>query len=215
MPLQDVDFLNGKGPIASELIQASNIRMTQFTGSTRVAELLSKETHGKVKIEDAGFDWKILGPDVDNVEYVAWQCDQDAYASSGQKCSAQSILFMHEHWTRTDFLDRVKSFASKRSLVDLTVGPVLTHTTDEILKHVQTILQIPGSYIICGGNELESHDIPEIYGAVEPTAIFVPLEEMIKDENFELCVTELFAPFQIITEYKDANVDLVLEACER
>jgi len=46
-----------------------------------VAERLSKLTHGKVKIEDAGFDWKIL--DVSDVEYVAWQCDQDAYAASG------------------------------------------------------------------------------------------------------------------------------------
>ena len=26
------------------------------------------------------------------------QCDQDAYACSGQKCSAQSILFMHDNW---------------------------------------------------------------------------------------------------------------------
>lgn len=29
-------------------------------------------TNGKVKIEDAGFDWKILGPDVAEVEYVSW-----------------------------------------------------------------------------------------------------------------------------------------------
>ena len=29
-------------------------------------------------------------------DYVAWVCDQDAYACSGQKCSAQSILFMHK-----------------------------------------------------------------------------------------------------------------------
>lgn len=27
---------------------------------------------------------------------MAWVCDQDAYACSGQKCSAQSMLFMHE-----------------------------------------------------------------------------------------------------------------------
>jgi len=32
-------------------------------------------THGKVKIEDAGFDWKILGPDVSNIDYVTWQAD--------------------------------------------------------------------------------------------------------------------------------------------
>ena len=55
---------------------------------------------GQVFLEDAGFDWKILGPDVSDVEYVAWQSDQDAYACSGQKCSAQSILFMHRNWAQ-------------------------------------------------------------------------------------------------------------------
>lgn len=34
----------------------------------------------QVKIEDAGFDWKILGPDVLEQDYVAFTCDQDAYA---------------------------------------------------------------------------------------------------------------------------------------
>lgn len=52
----------------------------------------------QVYLEDAGFDWKILGPDVTNFDYVAWQCDQDAYAATGQKCSAQSILFQHSNW---------------------------------------------------------------------------------------------------------------------
>ena len=104
----------------------------------------------QIFLEDAGFDWKILGPDVHEFDYVAWQvgrgqrfvggcgvarglggdtwvgdqetssnsaynlqddsvplapvipaslqCDQDAYACSGQKCSAQSILFMHDNW---------------------------------------------------------------------------------------------------------------------
>jgi 1-pyrroline-5-carboxylate dehydrogenase len=28
--------------------------------------------NGLVKLEDAGFDWKILGPDVSDFEYVAW-----------------------------------------------------------------------------------------------------------------------------------------------
>ena len=27
---------------------------------------------GKIKIEDAGFDWKILGPDVIEFDYVAY-----------------------------------------------------------------------------------------------------------------------------------------------
>jgi len=115
MPMEDVDFLNCQGEVASELISRSNIKLTQFTGSTRVAELLSNQTNGRVKIEDAGFDWKILGPDVADVDYVAWQCDQDAYACSGQKCSAQSMLFIHESWTNAGILDKIKANASKRS----------------------------------------------------------------------------------------------------
>lgn len=31
--------------------------------------------NGKIKIEDAGFDWKILGPDVIEIDYVAYQSD--------------------------------------------------------------------------------------------------------------------------------------------
>jgi len=59
------------------LILSSPVRLTPFTGSSRVAEHLSKVTAGKVKIEDAGFDCKILGPDVESVDYVAWQSVRD------------------------------------------------------------------------------------------------------------------------------------------
>jgi hypothetical protein len=67
---------------------------------------------GKIRVEDAGFDWKLLGPDVHDVSYVAWQCDQDAYACSGQKCSAQSMLFMHRNWRHTQLLAQVGSMPS-------------------------------------------------------------------------------------------------------
>ena len=110
-----VDFLNCRGPVAQELIVETPVRVTQFTGSSRVAELLLNATNGKVKIEDAGFDWKILGPDVGDVDYVAWQCDQDAYASIGQKCSAQSICFKLGRQTSNYFeLPCSKSFVQAR-----------------------------------------------------------------------------------------------------
>jgi len=40
--------------------------MTLFTGSSHVAEHLIHVTNGRIKLEDAGFDWKIMGPDGDN-----------------------------------------------------------------------------------------------------------------------------------------------------
>ena len=39
--------------------------------------------------------------------YVAWQSDQDAYAFSGQKCSAQSMLIAHENWMEMDVIGKL------------------------------------------------------------------------------------------------------------
>eukprot|EP00520_Triparma_pacifica_P003741 CAMPEP_0118657130 /NCGR_PEP_ID=MMETSP0785-20121206/13849_1 /TAXON_ID=91992 /ORGANISM="Bolidomonas pacifica, Strain CCMP 1866" /LENGTH=490 /DNA_ID=CAMNT_0006550017 /DNA_START=147 /DNA_END=1619 /DNA_ORIENTATION=- len=215
MPMDDVDLLNSKGEVAGEFLNRAPIRLTQFTGSSTVGELLSEQTRGKVKIEDAGFDWKILGPDVSDLSYVSWQCDQDAYACTGQKCSAQSMLFAHDNWVKGGVLEEIENIAKSRKLEDLTVGPVMTHTTSSILSHVSACASIPGAKVLFGGKELPSHNIPECYGAVEPTAVYVPLKEILKDENFGTVCKEIFGPFQIVTSYGDDEIDMVLEACER
>jgi 1-pyrroline-5-carboxylate dehydrogenase len=119
--------------------------VTMSAGSQRVAEKLAVDMKGKVFLEDAGFDWKILGPDVADVDYVAWQCDQDAYACSGQKCSAQSVLFAHEAWRGSGLLKAWGERARARKLENLTVGPVITVTTERMLAHVQRLLEIPGA----------------------------------------------------------------------
>ncbi|KAE9467311.1 hypothetical protein C3L33_00810, partial [Rhododendron williamsianum] len=198
-----------------ELHYQANPRMTLFTGSSRVADKLAVDLKGRIKLEDAGFDWKILGPDVKEVDYIAWICDQDAYACSGQKCSAQSMLFMHENWSKSSLLRQMNDLAARRKLEDLTVGPVLTVTTEAMLEHMNKLLQIPGSKLLFGGKALENHSIPPIYGAIKPTAVFVPLEEILKDSNYELVTRELFGPFQVVTEYKDNQLPMVLDALER
>ncbi|GAX24416.1 1-pyrroline-5-carboxylate dehydrogenase [Fistulifera solaris] len=215
MDMTDVDFLNCRGPVAQKVIVDTPVRLTQFTGSSRVGELLSAATHGKVRLEDAGFDWKLIGPDVGDVDYVAWQCDQDAYASIGQKCSAQSICFVHENWKSVGLVDKMKELAMKRNLQDLTVGPTLTVTTKQFLDHTNKLAAIDGASILWGGKELADHNIPDKYGACEPTAVFVPLSEMMKGDNFEACATEIFAPFQVITYYNDETLSDVLDALER
>ena len=216
LPPRDVDLLNCEGKVASQLLKDAPIRVTQFTGSSRVGELLSAQTRGKVKIEDAGYDWKILGPDVQHLDYVAWQSDQDAYACSGQKCSAQSLLVAHDNWVNAGIFEKLRLNASKRNLADLSIGPVLTHTTANILAHTEKMLKIPGAKLLFGGKEIKAHSIPECYGAVEPTAVFVPLKEILASaENFNLAVTELFGPFQVVTSYGDDETPQVLSLCSR
>ncbi|KAL6281253.1 hypothetical protein ACE6H2_018134 [Prunus campanulata] len=225
LPIEDVEFINSDGKTMNKLLlefddamlltYEANTRMTLFTGSSRVAEKLALDLKGRVKLEDAGFDWKILGPDVQEEDYVAWVCDQDAYACSGQKCSAQSMLFIHENWSKTSLLSKMKDLAERRNLEDLTIGPVLTVTTETMLEHKNKLLQISGSKLLFGGEPLKNHSIPPIYGAIEPTAIYVPLEEILKGNNFDLVTREIFGPFQVVTDYRSDQLPLVLDAVER
>ena len=64
LPKEDLSLLHADGVVTEQVLKKGKVRQTQFTGSSNVAEHLSKQLHGKVRIEDAGFDWKILGPDV-------------------------------------------------------------------------------------------------------------------------------------------------------
>merc|ERR1712232_311167 len=204
MPPEDVDLIHCGGRTMGELIKNGPFRVTQFTGSSVTAENMAADTHGKVRLEDAGFDWKIMGPDVQDFDYVAWQCDQDAYACSGQKCSAQSICFVHDNWKEAGLIERMGEIASQRKLEDLSLGPVLSHTNEEMLTHMETLLKIPGAYVAFGGKELSgpgADAVPKIYGLMEPTAVFVPIKEMLKPENFDSCMTEIFGPFQVVTTY--------------
>ena len=216
-PKEALDLIYCSGPAFNDILVRGDSRMTLFTGSQHVAEKLTLDLKGKVKLEDAGFDWKILGPDVDDFEYVVWQSDQDAYAFSGQKCSAQSICFVHEHWGEAGFTAKIKETASERNLGDLSAGPVLSWSTEKMLAHVAKVAALPGASVVFGGKKLEGSDaFHAAYGGMEPTAVEVPLATMLaSDANFELVTTELFGPFQILVPYADSELPRVLEACER
>lgn len=66
-----------------------------------------------------------------------------------------------------------------------------------MLHHLNNLLKIKGSKLLFGGEALQNHSIPAIYGAIKPTAVFVPLEELLKDENYDLVTKEIFGPFQV------------------
>ena len=216
LPMEDVDLIHCRGSVMNELLKQGKdiIRLVQFTGSSKVAEEISQIMRGKVRIEDAGFDWKIIGPDFkkENLDYVAWQCDQDAYAASGQKCSATSILFTHGNWRTQGFFEKLATLAKKRNLKDLTVGPVLTWKTEAMLEHIKSLLFIPGAHVLFGGKPLIGHHIPECYGTIEPTAVYVPLKEI---PCWETVTTEVFGPVQIVTSYGDKDIPPVLAILER
>ena len=217
LPPSDLDIINCRGEIMGDLIKQSKdkLRLVQFTGSKEVADKIAVETKGKVKIEDAGFDWKIIGPDYDNkwLDHVAWQCDEDAYNASGQKCSAQSLLFIHKNWEES-LIPRLKELALKRELEDLNIGPVLTWNNRQLLDHIESLLRISEAECLFGGKELNKHSIPQIYGSIQPTAIKIPIRELL-GKNFIQITKEVFGPFQVIIVYEDNDLDIVKECLEQ
>lgn len=76
LPKADLDFINCEGPVMEKILVKGDARTTLFTGSSKIGEHLASKLHGKVKLEDGGFDWKILGPDVPKTQrerdYIAW-----------------------------------------------------------------------------------------------------------------------------------------------
>jgi len=64
LPKEDMDLIHADGPVMEKILMKGNVQNTCFTGSTVIAEHLTKKLEGKVRLEDGGFDWKILGPDV-------------------------------------------------------------------------------------------------------------------------------------------------------
>lgn len=217
LPVEDVDLIHCRGSVMGSLVEESKdiVRLVQFTGSSGVAEQTSKVMNGAVRLEDAGFDWKVIGPDYqpDWLDYVAWQSDEDAYNASGQKCSAQSILFVHENWSDA-LLPKLKTLAARRKLDNLSLGPVLSWNNQQIQAHIDAVMAIPGASLLFGGQAMEDHNIPECYGAWQATAVQVPLQA-VAGEHFEVVTTELFGPFQVIVIYGDEDVPVVLDILER
>jgi 1-pyrroline-5-carboxylate dehydrogenase len=108
----------------------------------------------------------------------------------------------------------MSALAARRKLADLTIGPVLSWTNEQIKAHVDAVLAIPSSRLLFGGQALEGHSIPECYGAFQPTAVEVPLEA-IRGDDFGLVTTELFGPFQVVVSFGDDDLPVVLAALER
>ena len=103
-------------------------------------------------------------------------------------------MFVHKNWVKAGLYDKMETLAARRKLDDLTIGPVLTWTTEAMLvraaaqrrsprvharahtrapprvappqQHVDRLLAIPGARLLFGGKPLNggAHNIPLKYG---------------------------------------------------
>jgi 1-pyrroline-5-carboxylate dehydrogenase len=62
---------------------------------------------------------------------------------------------MHKNWKATNFLELIENQASKRSIKNLTIGPILSWNNERIKAHIDAILELDGSRVIFGGEPLK------------------------------------------------------------
>ena len=79
---------------------------------------------------------------------------------------------------------------------------------------MDAILELDGTKILFGGVPLKDHSIPAIYGSWTPTAVYVPLKHFRGKKARKLLTTELFGPFQLVTDYSSSEEQKVLDIME-
>ena len=88
----------------------------------------------------------------------------------------------------------------------------MTLQSDGIIDLANKLREIRGAKLWFGDKKKYSDHIPNHLGFIEPTAIYIPLEQ-INENNIELVTKEIFGPFQVVTSYE--NIDNVLDICEQ
>jgi 1-pyrroline-5-carboxylate dehydrogenase len=118
---------------------------------------------------------------------------------------------MHKNWNKTDFIQKWAEQTAKRSVQNLTIGPVMTWDNEDIKAHIDDVMAMDGAELLMGGKPLKNHTIPACYGSYEPTAIKVPLKHFRGKKKREILTTELFGPFTLIVEYGNKDLDYIIE----
>ncbi len=112
-------------------------------------------------------------------------------------------------------IEKLKTLAARRKFDDLTISPVITWTSKQLSDQIEKLLKIPGSKLLFGGKPITGTKVPACYGLFECSAVYVPLKQILLEQNFELVSAEVFGPVQIVTSYDCPEFQTVLDIVEK
>jgi 1-pyrroline-5-carboxylate dehydrogenase len=148
--------------------------------------------------ETGGKDFLVADKDIDVLD-TARAILQGAFGRSGQKCSANSVVFVHEviwpELQRHLVQEAQKLNVSKTENQNCDVGPVINEKQfDKIASYIDIAQKDPNCKILVGGtyNKKEGYFI-------QPTIVEVSTSEHI------LLKEEIFGPFVTVRTYREFN----------
>lgn len=202
-------FINGYGNDIEKTLLEFNPQQTIFTGSTKVADHLTQQLNGRIRVEDAGFNWKYIGKDAfisEHNQKILDQMDRDAFELSGQKCSAQRLLFVPRKYSNI-VEQSIEQNLINRHRFKYGIVPTLSVSNGQISEHIEKLAKILIPERIIGGKPIEHLPYFNQYGYYQPTTVITNVEQLNK--NISYVSTEIFAPIQILSYYNEDDMDII------
>jgi succinate-semialdehyde dehydrogenase / glutarate-semialdehyde dehydrogenase len=207
LPPGTVNLLFGDPRAVVEPLMASPlVRKVSFTGSTRVGQMLIRQSSATVKrltMELGGHAPFIVLEDAD-VHKAAQAAVFGKFRNAGQVCTSPSRFFVHESISAA-FTDRMTELATSLRIgngmnADVQMGPLTTENQRQRAERLVADSRQKGAHIECGGSRPKAHQRGYFF---EPTII-----SHLTDDAAVLC-EEPFAPIAAIVPVASAQEAIV------
>lgn len=199
-----INFLTGEGPeCLPSVLTHPELSCVNFTGSFNTARIFGNYLYGqeykranfpRFVAETGGKDFLVADKDID-VKDTATQIVQGAFGRSGQKCSANSVVFVHQDIWPSLKTELVKQTAAlkvcdpRERTCDF--GPVINERAfNKITAAIEKAKKDPACKIIAGGGFDKSKGF-----YIDATLIEV------NAAKHELLTEEIFGPVTAIKTY--------------
>lgn len=203
LPAGVLNFVTGSGStIGNALIENADVAGVTFTGSLEVGMGIYRKFANRtyphpVILEMGGKNASIISKNA-NLEEAAIGCVRSAFGLQGQKCSANSRIFVQEEIYEA-FVKRVVELTNALTVGDPTLqsnwfGPVINKAAYEDYANFSADLDKAGK-ILTGGKHLFENGLDQGYFCAPTVAVDVPLDH-------PLWKTEMFLPIVMIAPIK-------------
>ncbi len=207
IPKEVVAYLSGSGSVVGKmLVEHPKIAGVVFTGSRDVGmQIFRKATEFKPKpvITEMGGKDAIIVSDKADINKAVEGVARAAYGFSGQKCSACSIVYVHEK-VYDDFLPKLVERTKKIVIgdprkKDTFLNPIVNKDAFEKFKSLIPTFEKEGK-VLAGGKTLDRDGFyvePTIVAGVDREAyiakneLFLPVLAVVKAESVEDAVNDI------------------------
>jgi aldehyde dehydrogenase (NAD+) len=199
-----VNLVTGDADVGSALVEAEDVRVVSFTGSTVVGREVAERaapSFKKVHLEMGGKNVIMIMDDAD-LDLAVDGCVWGGFGTSGQRCTAASRVVVHEK-VHDAFVDRFVARARALRVGDgldpaTEMGPVINGSQLNRIAEYVRVGQQEGATLAVGGRTLRDgrfakgffHE-PTIFLDVAPTMriaqeeIFGPVVSVIRCRSFD------------------------------